>query len=50
MRIVLDIEDEDIESIVRGLEHEDAYLKSRQREDSGYRRLADLFRGFLKRR
>jgi hypothetical protein len=49
MRIVLDIEEEDIERITTSLEHQYAYTLSRDREDSGYKRLADLFRGFLKR-
>jgi hypothetical protein len=44
-----DIEEEDIERIVRSLDNQHAYTRSRNREDSGYKRLADLFRGFLKR-
>jgi len=49
MRIVFDIEEEDIERIVKSLDNQHAYLRSRDREDSGYKRLAELFRGFLKR-
>jgi hypothetical protein len=49
MRIVLDIEEDDIERITRSLDNQHAYTRSRDREDSGYKRLADLFRGFLKR-
>ena len=50
MKIVLDpIEEEDIERIVKALDNQQAYLRSRDREDSAYKRLADLFRQFLKR-
>jgi hypothetical protein len=49
MRIALDISEEDIERIARSLDNQHAYTRSRNREDSGYKRLADLFRGFLKR-
>ena len=50
MKIVLDpIEEEDIERIVKALDNQHAYLRSRDLEDSGYKRLADLFRQFLKR-
>ena len=49
MRIVLDIEEEDIERITTSLDHQYAYTLSRDCEDSGYKRLAELFRGFLKR-
>ena len=42
MRIVL-------ERIVRALDNQHAYTRSRNFEDSGYKRLADLFREFLKR-
>jgi hypothetical protein len=49
MKIGLDIEEEDIERIVRALDNQHAYKRSRDLEDSGYKRLADLFRGFLKR-
>ena len=49
MKIVLDIEEEDIERIVRALDNQHAYTRSRNLEDSGYKRLTDLFRGFLKR-
>jgi hypothetical protein len=49
MRIVLDIEEADIERIVRSLDNKHAYTRSRNLEDSGYKRLADLFPGFLKR-
>jgi hypothetical protein len=49
MKIVLDIEEEDVERIVRSLDNQQAYTRSRNLEDSGYKRLADLFRGFLKR-
>jgi hypothetical protein len=49
MRIVLAIEEEDVERIVRSLDNQHAYTRSRDLEDSGYKRLADLFRGSLKR-
>jgi hypothetical protein len=49
MKIALDIEEEDIERMVRALDNQHAYTRSRDLEDSGYKRLADLFRGFLKR-
>lgn len=49
MRINLTIEEEDIERIVKPLNNQHTYLRSRDREDSGYKRLADLFRQFLKR-
>jgi len=49
MKIALDIEEEDIERIVRSLDNQHAYTRSRNLEDSGYKRLTDLFRGFLKR-
>jgi chemotaxis regulatin CheY-phosphate phosphatase CheZ len=49
MRIVLNIEEEDIERIARSLDNQYAYTLARKLEDSGYKRLADLFRGFLKR-
>ena len=37
----IDLDDEEIQWIVRALEHYSAYLRAVQREDSGYRRLAD---------
>jgi hypothetical protein len=40
---------ENIERIVRALDNQHAHTRSRDLEDSGYKRLADLFRGFLKR-
>jgi hypothetical protein len=49
MRIRLDIEEEDIGRIARSLDNQHAYTRSRNLEDSGYKRLADLFRGLLKR-
>jgi hypothetical protein len=49
MRIVLDIEEEDIERIVKSLDNQHAYTRSRDREDGGFKRLADMFRQFLKR-
>jgi hypothetical protein len=49
MKITLDIGEEDIERITRSLDNQHAYTLARDREDSGYKRLADLFRGFLKR-
>jgi hypothetical protein len=49
VRITLDIEEEDIERIARSLDNQYAYTLARNLEDSGYKRLADLFRGFLKR-
>jgi hypothetical protein len=49
MKIALDLEEADIERIVTSLANQHAYTRSRDREDSGYKRLADLFRGFLKR-
>jgi hypothetical protein len=48
MRIELDIEEVDIERIMRALDNQHAYTLTRNREDIGYKRLADLFRGFLK--
>ena len=48
MKITLDIEEEHIERIVRSLDNQHAYMRSSNFEDSGYKRLADLFRGFLK--
>jgi len=48
MRITLDIEEEDIERITRSLDNQYAYTLARNLEDSGYKRLAELFRGFLK--
>ena len=49
MKISLDIEEADIERIVRSLDNQHAYTLARNLEDSGYKRLSDLFRGFLKR-
>jgi len=49
MRIVFDIEKEDIERVVKARIISTLYLLSREREDSGCKRLADLFRQFLKR-
>lgn len=49
MRIALNIEEEDIERIARSLDNQYAYTPARNLEDGGYKRLADLFRGFLKR-
>jgi hypothetical protein len=49
MKITLDIEEEDIERIARSLDNQHAYMRSSNFEDSGYKRLADQFRGFLKR-
>ena len=49
MKIALDIEEEDIERLARALDNQHGYTRSRDLEDSGYKRLADLFRGFLKR-
>jgi hypothetical protein len=49
MRIALDIEEEDIEQLVKALDNQFAYTRSRNFEDSGYKRLADFFRQFLKR-
>jgi hypothetical protein len=49
MKITLDIEEEDIERIARSLDNQYAYMRSSNFEDSAYKRLADLFRGFLKR-
>ena len=49
MKIALDIEEEDIERIVRSLDNQHVYTRSRNLGDSRYKRLADLFRGFLKR-
>jgi hypothetical protein len=42
MKIALDIEEQDIERIVRALDNQHAYTRSRNLEDSGYKRLADL--------
>ena len=41
MKIALDIEEADIEWIVRSLDNQHAYTRSRNLEDSGYKRLAD---------
>ena len=49
MKIALDISEEDIERIAWSLDNQHAYIRSRDLEDTGYKRLADLFRGFLKR-
>ena len=49
MRIVLNIEEEDIERIARSLDNQYAYTLARNLEDSGYKRLAELFRGLPKR-
>jgi hypothetical protein len=49
MKITLDIEEEDIERIARSLDNQHVYTRSRNFEDSDYKRLANLFRGFLKR-
>jgi hypothetical protein len=38
MKIALDIEEEDIERIVRSLDNQHAYTRSRNFEDSGYKR------------
>ena len=43
------IGEEDVERIVRSLDNQHAYTRSQDFENSGYKRLADLFRGFLKR-
>jgi hypothetical protein len=48
MRIELDIEQVDIARIVRALDNQHAYTLTRNREDTGYKRLAELFRGFFK--
>jgi hypothetical protein len=48
MRFTLDIEESDIDRIVRSLDNQHAYTRSMNFEDSNYKRLADLFRGFLK--
>jgi len=48
MRIVLNIEEDDIERIVKSLDQY-AYTRARNLEDSGYKQLADMFRQFLKR-
>ena len=48
MKITLDISEEDIDRIVRALDNQHAYTRSRNLEDSGYKKLAGLFRGFLK--
>jgi len=37
----IDLDEEEIQWIVRALEHYHAYLRAVQREDSGYKRLAD---------
>ena len=44
MRIVLDIEEGDIERIVRSLNNQHAYTRSRDLEDTGHKGLADLYR------
>jgi hypothetical protein len=49
MRIVLDIEEEDIKRIVKSLDNQHAYTRTRNLEDSEYKRLAELFRQFLNR-
>ena len=46
---MLNIEEEDIERIARSLDNQYAYTLARDLEDSGSRRLAELFRGLLKR-
>lgn len=46
---MLDISEEDIERIARALDNQYAYLRSRDREDGGHKRLAELVRGFSKR-
>ena len=43
------MEEGDIERIVQALDNQHAYVRSQDREDSGYKRLGDLFRQFLKR-
>jgi hypothetical protein len=48
LRINLTIEEEDIERIVKALDTQYAYTRAKQFEDSNYKRLADLFRRFLK--
>ena len=51
MRINLTIEEEDIERIVKALDTQYTYTRAKQlgqSEDSNYKRLADLFRQFLK--
>jgi len=48
MRINLTIEQDDIERIVKALDTQYPYTRAKQFEDSNYRRLADLFRQFLK--
>lgn len=40
----LDIDPEDIARIVKALDHYSAYLKSQQRSDSAFERLADRLR------
>lgn len=49
MRIVPDLEGEAIERIVRSLDNQCAYTRTRSFDDSDYKRLVDLFRQFLKR-
>lgn len=49
MRITLDIEEEDIERLVKALDNQYAYTRTRNFEDSAYKRLGDLFRQYLKR-
>jgi hypothetical protein len=44
----LTIEEEDIERLVKALDTQYAYTRAKQFEDSNYKRLADLFRQFLK--
>ena len=44
MKIALDIEEKDIERIVRSLDNQFAYTLARDREDSGCKRLAALLR------
>jgi hypothetical protein len=53
MLINLIIEEEDIERIVKALDTQYAYTRSKQLgqfEDNKYKRLADLFRKFLKKK
>ena len=48
MRIVLDIEEEDIERIVKARIISTLYLGHGTVRTAGYKRPADLFRGYLK--
>jgi len=48
LTINLTIEQEDIERIVKALDTQYPHTRAKQFEDSNYRRLADLFRQFLK--